>query len=119
MIAFPTKHRVICFVIDENVLESFKELTLQEKASAANIIEQFLLSYVYCLDSSFIGSFPKTRPRIRRISYHVRITIDTYEAFVEKTNRERSDMNLILQRFLMNYTAFVKALRSLETKIED
>ena len=116
MIAVQTRYRSCCFVIDEHTLEQFKDRMKQDSVSIARLIEQFLLSYVYCLDPTFIDSTVKNRPKVRRKPYHVRLSLDIYTAFEKKTTQEKLDMNLAIEQFFINYAEFMKALRSSESE---
>ena len=116
MIAVQTRYRSCCFVIDEHTLEQFKDSMKQDSVSITRLIEQFLLSYVYCLDPTFIGSTVKNRPKVRRKPYQARLSLDIYIAFEKKTTQEKLDMNLAIEQFFINYAEFMKALRSSENK---
>ena len=102
------RYRFVTFVADEGLLIQFKDALSRDQLSMAKAVEQFLLSYVYCLDSSFTDSAGKKRAKKGRKPYQSRISANIYNAFVEKTDREKTDVNLLLEQFFRNYTAFIK-----------
>jgi len=116
MISTRTRYRHCGFCVNQNVLEPFKDAAKQEQVRMARVIEQFLFSYVYCLDSTFVSSAPKIRRRSRRVHYTLTISADIYDAFVEKTRKEKMDMNLILEQFFINYIVFMKDMDCRKTK---
>ena len=102
------RYRFVTFVADEGLLIQFKDALSLDQLSKAKAVEQFLLSYVYCLDSSFTDGAGKKRAKKGRKPYQLRISANIYSAFVEKTDREKTDVNLLLEQFFRNYTAFIK-----------
>jgi hypothetical protein len=112
VISAQSQYRRGCFVIDGDVLDQFKEAAKQEDESVAKVVEQFLFSYVYCLDSTFVYSAAKARSKRRREPFVLRLSTDIYNAFMEKANKANMDMNLILQQFLVNYVVFMKSTRA-------
>jgi len=102
------RYRIVTFVADEGLLIQFKEAISRDQLSMAKAIEQFLSSYVYCLDSSFTDGTGKKRAQKGRKPYQSRIQANIYNAFVEKTDKEKTDVNLLLEQFFRNYTSFIK-----------
>ena len=113
MISAQARYFRCSFSVDGQVVARFKEAASRDHVSMARLVEQFLLSYVYCLDPAFVDVDVKTRPRIRREHYVVRVSADIYTAFVEKTGKEKTDINLILARFFINYSEFSEKLGEL------
>ena len=102
------QYRVFTFVAHEGLLTQFKEALSRDQLSVAKAIEQFLSSYVYCLDSSFTDDTGKKRAQKGRKSFQARIRANICNAFVEKAEKEKSDVNLLLEQFIKNYTSFIK-----------
>ncbi|OQY46999.1 MAG: hypothetical protein B6240_06480 [Desulfobacteraceae bacterium 4572_87] len=106
------RYRIVNFVADEVVFTQFKEALKQDRLSMARAIEQFLSSYVYCLDSSFTVATEekreKKRIRKRRKLFQLRISEHAYNVFSVKVEKEKADANLLLDQFFRNYVAFMK-----------
>ena len=119
MIEEQTRYRRCCFVVDEGILKRFKAATNRDQVSMARAVEQFLLSYVYCLDSSFVGGAGKRPPKRGRKACYVRLSMNIYTEFAEKTQKEETDMNLIVEQFFNYYTAFMKTRQSSENRRAD
>jgi len=102
------RYQIVSFVADEDLLIQFKDALSRDQLSMAKAVEQFLSSYVYCLDSSFTDGAGKKRTQKGRKLYQSRIPANIYNAFVEKTDKEKTDVNLLLEQFFRNYTAFIK-----------
>jgi hypothetical protein len=105
------RYQHCAFSVDEDVFIQFKEALGWDQLSMAKAIEQFLLSYVYCLDSSFAGSIGIKKDVKGRKPFQTRISENIYDEFVAKTDQEKSDMNVLFEQFFRNYTAFIKKVR--------
>jgi hypothetical protein len=106
------RYRIVNFVADEGVFIQFKEALKRDRLSRARAIEQFLSSYAYCLDSSFTVATEEKREK-KRISkrrklFQLRISEHIYNAFSVKVEKEKADVNLVLDQFFRNYVAFMK-----------
>jgi len=106
------RYRVCVFSLDEDLFNSFKKLLFREKVSAAKLIEQFLVCYAYCLDSSFLNSANEIKRKRGRKPYHFRVLAENYNAFAEKAGKELMDTNSLIEQFLKNYSTFIKTVRS-------
>lgn len=114
------RYRIVNFVADEGVLTQFKEALHRDRLSMARAIEQFLSSYAYCLDSSFTVATgekrEKKRSNKRRTVSQLRISEHIYNAFSAKVEKEKADVNLLLDQFLRNYAAFMKTVQPFKNK---
>ena len=109
MVAEQTRYHICRFFLHEDVLEPFKEVVSRDNLSAAKAIEQFLASYVYCLDPSFVDGAEKHHEKNKKKALYIRISAEIFRAFEEKTKAEKVDMNLIVEQFMAHYTAFMRA----------
>ncbi len=110
MVAEQTRYQRCHLFLHVDVLEPFKEVVSRDNVSAAKVIEQFLASYVYCLDRSFIDGAEEYHGKKKKKAFYLRISTEIFRAFEEKTKADKVDMNLIVEKFMTHYTAFMQQI---------
>lgn len=98
------------FMVPSDVLFGFREAASQQDVAMARIIEQFIESYIHCLDPSFVDDAGIGKKGTKLTGIRTMISYTLFNAFLRKVRKQGGNPNELVVQFMSRYTAFVKDL---------